>query len=77
MIQLAGGLPRRQYEPLSDTCCYFAWHGSCVAVLAGFIFLDEIMLPVQLVGCGLILLAVIITQFSAEKSRKPLELVDG
>jgi drug/metabolite transporter (DMT)-like permease len=39
------------------------------AALTGFIFLGETMQAVQLVGCGLILIAVFVTQLNASRSK--------
>ncbi len=66
----------QKYAPPTDATILLSME-AVFAGLAGFIFLSETMLPVQLVGCGLILLAVIITQLNAVKSRKPALQVDG
>jgi drug/metabolite transporter (DMT)-like permease len=66
----------QKYAPATDATILLSME-SVFAALAGFIFLGETMLPVQLVGCGMILAAVIITQMNAMRSRLPVAQVDG
>jgi drug/metabolite transporter (DMT)-like permease len=58
----------QKYSPPNDATILLSME-AVFAALAGFIFLGGTMLPVQLVGCGMILVAVIITQLNAIKSR--------
>ncbi len=58
----------QKYAPPTDASILLSMEAVFAAV-AGFIFLGEIMLPVQLAGCGLILGAVVITQLSAGKAK--------
>jgi drug/metabolite transporter (DMT)-like permease len=66
----------QKYAPPTDATILLSME-AVFAALAGFIFLGETMLPVQLVGCGMILAAVIITQLNAVRSRAPAVQVDG
>jgi drug/metabolite transporter (DMT)-like permease len=66
----------QKYAPPTDATILLSME-AVFAALAGFIFLGETMLPVQLVGCGMILAAVIITQLNAVRSRAPAMQVDG
>jgi drug/metabolite transporter (DMT)-like permease len=66
----------QKYAPATDATILLSME-AMFAALAGFIFLGETMLPVQLVGCGMILVAVVITQLNAVKSRIPAVQVDG
>jgi drug/metabolite transporter (DMT)-like permease len=58
----------QKYSPPTDATILLSME-AVFAALAGFIFLGGTMLPVQLIGCGMILVAVIITQLNAIKSR--------
>jgi drug/metabolite transporter (DMT)-like permease len=58
----------QKYAPPTDASIILGME-AVFAALAGFIFLSERMLPIQLVGCGMILAAVIITQLHSIKSR--------
>jgi drug/metabolite transporter (DMT)-like permease len=70
VLSTAGGYTLQalgqKYAPPTDASILLSME-AVFAVLAGFIFLGETMLPIQLVGCGMILLAVIITQLSATR----------
>ncbi len=66
----------QKYAPPTDASILLSME-AVFAALAGFIFLGETMLPVQLVGCGMILVAVVITQLNAVKSRAPAMQVDS
>ena len=66
----------QKYAPPTDATILLGME-AVFAAIAGFIFLGETMLPIQLVGCGLILTAVIITQLNAVKSRKTVVQIDG
>jgi drug/metabolite transporter (DMT)-like permease len=66
----------QKYAPPTDATILLSME-AVFAALAGFIFLGETMLPVQLVGCGMILAAVIITQLNAVRSRIPIAQADG
>jgi drug/metabolite transporter (DMT)-like permease len=57
----------QKYAPPTDATILLSME-AVFAALTGFIFLGETMQLVQLVGCGLILLAVIVTQLNASKS---------
>ncbi len=57
----------QKYAPPTDATILLSME-AVFAALAGFILLGETMLPVQLAGCGLILLAVFITQLSSVRS---------
>jgi drug/metabolite transporter (DMT)-like permease len=66
----------QKYAPPTDATILLSME-AVFAALAGFIFLGETMLPVQLVGCGMIFAAVILTQLSAIRSRVPAVQMDG
>jgi drug/metabolite transporter (DMT)-like permease len=57
----------QKYAPPTDATILLSMEAVFAAV-TGFIFLGETMQPVQLAGCGLILLAVLITQLFAIRS---------
>jgi drug/metabolite transporter (DMT)-like permease len=59
----------QKYAPATDATILLSME-AVFAALTGFIFLGETMLPVQLVGCGLILLAVLVTQVNASKQHQ-------
>ena len=62
----------QKYAPPTDATILLSMEAVFAAV-TGFIFLGEIMQPVQLAGCGLILLAVIVTQlFAIRPSELPI-----
>ncbi len=63
----------QKYAPATDASILLSMEAVFAAV-AGFIFLGETMLPVQLVGCALILAAVIITQVNASRPARPAAL---
>jgi drug/metabolite transporter (DMT)-like permease len=56
----------QKYAPPTDATILLSME-AVFAALTGFIFLGEIMQPVQLAGCGLILMAVFVTQLSVGK----------
>ena len=56
----------QKYAPTTDATILLSME-AVFAALTGFIFLGEIMQPVQLAGCGLILMAVFVTQLSVGK----------
>ncbi len=58
----------QKYSPPTDATILLSME-AVFAALSGFIFLQETMKFIQLVGCGLILCAVLITQLQAVKSR--------
>ena len=58
----------QKYAPATDATILLSME-AVFAALAGFFFLNETMKTVQLVGCGMILVAVVITQLNAVKSR--------
>jgi len=58
----------QKYAPPTDATILLSME-AVFAALAGFIFLGETMQPVQLAGCGLILLAVLVTQLNSARSR--------
>lgn len=58
----------QKYAPPTDATILLSME-AVFAALAGFIFLKETMAPVQLVGCGMILLAVILTQVNAAQAK--------
>ncbi len=58
----------QKYAPPTDATILLGME-SVFAALAGFIFLGEKMSPVQLAGCAMIFLAVVITQLNAIRSR--------
>jgi len=66
----------QKYAPATDATILLSME-AVFAALAGFIFLGETMLPVQLVGCGMILAAVLIIQLNAVRSRMPVVQADG
>ncbi len=66
----------QKYAPATDATILLSME-AVFAALAGFLFLGETMLPVQLIGCGMILAAVIITQLNAVKSRMTVAQADG
>ncbi len=47
------------------------------AVLFGWLFLQEELLPVQMIGCGLILLAVALVQIGSRRSAMLIEKIDA
>jgi drug/metabolite transporter (DMT)-like permease len=57
----------QKYAPATDATILLSME-AVFAALIGFIFLGESMLPVQLVGCTLILIAVLVTQVNASRS---------
>jgi drug/metabolite transporter (DMT)-like permease len=59
----------QKYAPATDATILLSME-AVFAALTGFILLGETMLPVQLVGCGLILVAVFVTQVNASKSNR-------
>jgi len=63
----------QKYAPPTDATILLSMEAVFAAV-AGFMFLGEKMQFVQLIGCGLILLAVLITQlFTVRSSKLPLQ----
>ncbi len=58
----------QRYAPPTDATILLSME-AVFAAIAGYIFLAEKMLPIQLVGCGMILLAVVIIQLNAVKAR--------
>ncbi len=66
----------QKYAPPTDATILLSME-AVFAALAGFIFLNETMQAIQLVGCGMILVAVVITQLNAVKSRQPAMQADG
>jgi drug/metabolite transporter (DMT)-like permease len=58
----------QKYAPPTDATILLGME-SVFAALAGFIFLGERMAPVQLAGCSMIFVAVVITQLNAVKFR--------
>ncbi len=58
----------QKYAPPTDATILLGME-SVFAALAGFIFLGEMMSPIQLAGCAMIFLAVIITQLNSIRSR--------
>jgi drug/metabolite transporter (DMT)-like permease len=60
----------QKYAPATDATILLGME-SVFAALAGFIFLGEKMLPVQLVGCAMIFSAVVMIQLNALRSRLP------
>jgi drug/metabolite transporter (DMT)-like permease len=54
----------QKYAPPKDATILLSME-AVFAALTGFIFLGETMQPVQLVGCGLILTAVLVTQLNS------------
>jgi drug/metabolite transporter (DMT)-like permease len=62
----------QKYAPPTDATILLSME-AVFAALTGFIFLGETMRVVQLAGCGLILIAVIITQFKSIGSTPALE----
>jgi drug/metabolite transporter (DMT)-like permease len=63
----------QKYAPPTDATILLSME-AVFAALTGFLFLGESMQPVQLVGCGMILVAVILTQLSASRSPRPAQL---
>jgi drug/metabolite transporter (DMT)-like permease len=57
----------QKYAPATDATILLSME-AVFAALTGFVFLGETMLPLQLVGCGLILIAVFVTQVNASRS---------
>ncbi len=72
VISTAGGYTLQalgqKYAPPTDATILLSME-AVFAALAGYIFLGEGMLPIQLVGCAMILSAVIITQLNAIQAR--------
>ena len=66
----------QKYAPPTDATILLSME-AVFAALAGYIFLNETMQAIQLVGCGMILVAVVITQLNAIKSRQPAMQADG
>jgi drug/metabolite transporter (DMT)-like permease len=60
----------QKYAPPTDATILLSME-AVFAALTGFIFLGEVMEPIQLVGCGMILAAVLITQLAAARSEVP------
>jgi drug/metabolite transporter (DMT)-like permease len=60
----------QKYAPPTDATILLSME-AVFAALAGYIFLNERMQGIQLIGCGMILVAVVITQLNAVKSRQP------
>lgn len=60
----------QKFTPPSDATILLSME-AVFAALTGFIFLGETMQHVQLVGCGLILMAVLVTQLYAVRSSVP------
>jgi drug/metabolite transporter (DMT)-like permease len=60
----------QKYAPPTDATILLSME-AVFAAISGFIFLGETMMPVQLFGCGLILVAVMITQLNAARLRIP------
>lgn len=58
----------QKYAPPTDATILLSMEAVFAAV-AGYFFLEETMEAVQLVGCGMILVAVLITQLKAAKPR--------
>ena len=71
LLSTAGGYTLQvlgqKYAPPTDATILLSME-AVFAALTGFIFLGETMQPVQLVGCGLILFAVFVTQLNASRS---------
>jgi drug/metabolite transporter (DMT)-like permease len=71
LISTAGGYTLQgfgqKYAPPTDATILLSME-AVFAALTGFFFLGETMQTVQLVGCGLILIAVFITQLNAGRS---------
>jgi drug/metabolite transporter (DMT)-like permease len=61
----------QKYSPPTDATILLSME-AVFAALSGYIFLSERMEAIQLVGCGLIFSAVLITQFQSIKSRRGL-----
>lgn len=57
----------QKFAPPTDATILLSME-AVFAALTGFIFLGETMVAVQLVGCGLILTAVLVTQLNASRS---------
>ena len=57
----------QKYAPPTDATILLSME-AVFAALTGFIFLGETMHPVQMVGCGLILMAVLMIQFNSARS---------
>jgi drug/metabolite transporter (DMT)-like permease len=66
----------QKYAPATDATILLSME-AVFAALTGFIFLGETMQLVQLVGCGLILLAVLVTQLNASRSMGKESQVNG
>ncbi len=60
----------QKYAPATDATILLSME-ALFAALTGYIFLSETMKAVQMVRCGMILVAVVITQLNAAKSRAP------
>jgi drug/metabolite transporter (DMT)-like permease len=60
----------QKYAPPTDATILLSME-AVFAALAGFIFLEETMEGVQLAGCAMILVAVLITQFKAVQPSSP------
>jgi drug/metabolite transporter (DMT)-like permease len=65
----------QKYAPATDATILLSME-AVFAALAGYIFLNETMQGIQLIGCGMILVAVVITQLNAVKSRRPVMQAD-
>jgi drug/metabolite transporter (DMT)-like permease len=61
----------QKYAPPTDATILLSME-AVFAALSGYVFLGETMEFVQLVGCGLIFCAVLITQFQSLKSRNAM-----
>jgi drug/metabolite transporter (DMT)-like permease len=80
LLSTAGGYTLQvfgqKYAPPADATILLSME-AVFAALTGFIFLGETMLPVQLVGCGLILVAVLVTQKNAVRSSSAVTITSG
>jgi drug/metabolite transporter (DMT)-like permease len=57
----------QKYTPANDAALIMSLE-SVFAVLFGWLFLHEMLIPIQIAGCALILVAVILVQFSSYKN---------
>jgi drug/metabolite transporter (DMT)-like permease len=62
----------QKYSPPTDATILLSME-AVFAALSGYILLGETMASIQLVGCGLIISAVLITQFQSMKSRSAIQ----
>jgi drug/metabolite transporter (DMT)-like permease len=60
----------QKYAPPADAAILLSTE-AVFAAFFGYLFLQEVLFPVQLVGCGLILVAILLTQVKTERSRLP------